>query len=485
MKKISILLLVMLLMSGCSSKQKESTFMLENDQLYRLYNQNGEELSDNTFQSYDEMNKVGYVVTSQNKVGFISYRGKEIIEMGKYASLDICQNMLYASQKNKQDSKEEIKYVNEDLLILDQKGEILYQADKKTSIKPDVLPIIKQGQTYVVLYDDGKELYKGNEEVLYVREKRGKYICIGFKDHMKFYYRTDDEKKDFELDIKTKNQYDIVAYQDQAVVLNDIKHQDLYYIDIENKKNYYIDLPVSTVYFDDNGNVILKSKNQTYIYLPGSSPKIINSYYYSSDTYVIRKDVYGPHQIFKQGKEKELKDCQLYPIVQEIHSEIFPVYVLDQGYVYYNFDGQKVIDKAYIDAQPFDINNRAIVKDKDEGYILIDEKGNSLTEESYYQIKYIGSSYYAVYNKIGVFGIIDADGKEVFPMEYTSLPEEAIVEYQDHEYLLLGKNGRYYVYDVKQDMKEICSSEGEIVFNAKGYFACDDTYYTLEGKQIK
>ena len=77
-----------------------------------------------------------------------------------------------------------------------------------------------------------------------------------------------------------------------------------------------------------------------------------------------------------------------------------------------------------------------------------------VTKDVYNQIKYIGSSYYAVYNENGTFGILDKDAGEIFPMEYTSLPTEAIVNYDSHDYLILGKNGRSFVLILKMKWKK-------------------------------
>lgn len=51
--------------------------------------------------------------------------------------------------------------------------------------------------------------------------------------------------------------------------------------------------------------------------------------------------------------------------------------------------------------------------------------------------------------------------------------------------MILGKNGRSFVYDIEDDMKEIFSQEGDVVFNPKGYFAIGHQYYTFEGDLIK
>ena len=52
-------------------------------------------------------------------------------------------------------------------------------------------------------------------------------------------------------------------------------------------------------------------------------------------------------------------------------------------------------------------------------------------------------------------------------------------------HLALEKNGRSYIYDVDNDMKEIYSIEKEIVLHDEGYFTIGDQYYTLTGQKIK
>ena len=152
--------------------------------------------------------------------------------------------------------------------------------------------------------------------------------------------------------------------------------------------------------------------------------------------------------------------------------------------MYYNFAGESVIKDVYLEAEPFDINGVAIVKKDEKGYSLIDESGNVKTTNQYAQIKAIGSVYYAVYNENGSYGIVDEGGKEVLPIEYTTLPRSAYILYQNREYLLLNKNGRSYLYDVKEDLEEVMSIEGALEFNEKGYFTDGSVYYTFDGERI-
>ena len=51
--------------------------------------------------------------------------------------------------------------------------------------------------------------------------------------------------------------------------------------------------------------------------------------------------------------------------------------------------------------------------------------------------------------------------------------------------MILGKNGRSFVYDIEDEMKEIFSHEGSVTLSEKGYFKVDNQYFTFEGEEIK
>lgn len=66
MKKIVIGLLALMLLSGCSQGKKESTFMLtRDDKVYALYNQDGDQLTEYMYKTFQEVNGVGYFVTDE------------------------------------------------------------------------------------------------------------------------------------------------------------------------------------------------------------------------------------------------------------------------------------------------------------------------------------------------------------------------------------------------------------------------------------
>ena len=113
---------------------------------------------------------------------------------------------------------------------------------------------------------------------------------------------------------------------------------------------------------------------------------------------------------------------------------------------------------------------------------MINQDGTDLLKKTYSHIEYIGSAYYAIYNKDNRYGVVDLDGNVVFASEYTDLPQTSIFTFESRDYALLGKNGRSYLYDLDDENKEIFSVEGHLTFNEKGYFVDGNKYYTIDGK---
>lgn len=504
MKKLGLALIAFLMLTGCSHEQEVTTFMIANDKkISALYNNEGEQLTEYNYKTYQEIEKFGYIVTNnKDQVGFMDTQGELTIPFGEYQTLRAADKMLYATKKVEKEGKVENNIDHENLYVLNGEGEVLYSASKDLGIRqlPDsdmnkqvinqsTLPIIIKDKQYKVLYQDGQEFVSGEEEIVSAYQVgHGKCIVVNYKDYSAFYDFAHDEKGKL-TEIDNIGNYTIVAVdplEEKSAILYDKTAQSLIGINREEQKAFYEKIAINQVNYDDMNNILLTHGNKTYIYVLGSKPIEITSYYKNGVNYLARaSQVYGPHQIHgEQESVKELNDCQLYPTPYLIMKDIYPVYMKNKGYVYYNFAGESVIKDVYLEAEPFDINGVAIVKKDDKGYSLIDESGNVKTTKQYAQIKAIGSVYYAAYQKNGSYGIVDESGKEVLPLEYTTLPRSAYIQYQNREYLLLNKNGRSYLYDVKENLEEVISIEGALEFNEKGYFTDGSVYYTFDGERI-
>lgn len=499
MKKICLLALAVLMLFGCSKGKKESTLMITRDeQLYALYNTSGDRLTDYKYKSYEEVSDIGYIVVNEeDQVGFINLKGKEVIPFGEYETLEAAGQMLYATAKveTKEETNEVKKtndsdYMTDNLYVLNNKGKVLYTASEDTAILKSGLPVLLKNDEYTILYQDGEVLETTKEKVNFIDQYNNQQIVVCYDNQTVYYDFENGKDEPLTTTIEGKAQYKIMASDEislKSTILYDKTTQNFVYVNRENQIIAQTKVKLTDVYYDEGGNIIIKNGNELMVYNAKNGPMKMNSCYQSSYTYLNRSDViYGPHEIYKDGEVVgELENCQLYPAAQYVSSDIYPVYVKKTGFQYYNFDNELVIDKVYLEAEPFDSNSRAVVKIKEDGYSLIDETGKVVTSHYYTGIKYIGSSYYAVYNNEGKYGIINEKGEEIFQVEYTLLPEESFIRYDGKEYLILGKNGRCFVYDIEDKMNVIFSVEGEIVFDDRGFFVVDKEYYTFEGDRME
>ena len=498
MKKICLFVMLLLLITGCSSKgNTHVTYMLEDqNELYALYNHKADKLTENIYKNYQETD-FGYIVyNDKNEVGFISLKGKEVIPFGEYRSLESLENML-VGRKNEHKEKRDERYMKEDLFIMNDEGEVLYEAGEGVQIAFKELPVVYKDKMYYALNTDGDVLYETEDQIQFVSSLDNHYT-MSVKGEA-YIYEPDVTKAKDAYKIPFKGNLKIVSTHpdDSQILCYDKTSKQLVNINIEKKAFKEYPFVLTKVESDEAGNVLLYSGTKAYVFEPLQGPVLLTSLYKDNQNYTVRsRDIYGPHFIYGQGqKTGEVENCQLYPKPLLVRGNLFPIYVRDKGYVYYNFDGKKVIDgaasldngnkkMAFMSAEPFDEYGRAIVRLNGKGMALIDESGNIVSKENYYQIKYIGSSYYAVYNEVGMFGIIDGDGKEVLEMGYTTLPSQPIIEYNGKNYMMLVKNGITYVYDLEHDFDVKFSYEGKVSYHDKGYFETDQGYFTFDGDRI-
>ena len=493
MKKILMAILMIVMLTGCSNKNDELTLMAPLKEFYCLYNIEGKIMNETLFKSYTEYD-FGYVVTNtEDQVSLINPWGEEIIPFGEYKSLNVINELIYAT-KNVEATKPigDNGFVYENLYILNTKGDVVYAASNETGIKISGLPIIYTDNTYSVLRKDGQAVEKSEKLVLHAEHyNNGNQVVICYDTESSFYDYSLDGEKPLYIKIQGAGIYNIKAVGpsvENGVVLYDNTQKNLVYINRQNAQQTTININLTNAYYDEFKNIILKDNDLVYLYHPGSQPILVNTYYLNTNNYLNRNaEVYGPHSIYKDGKEPvSLEKCQLYPAPKAIATSVFPVYVKDQGYKFYNFENKNVIATLYEDAEPFDINNRAIVKTKKgEGYSLIDNSGKVITSSKYSRIVYLGSIYYAIYNEAGTFGIIDKDGNSIVPVEFTDLPSQSMITHLGKNYLMLSKYGRSYVYSIGEEKNVIFSYEGDIKFNKKGYFIVDNIhYFNFDGEKI-
>lgn len=360
--------------------------------------------------------------------------------------------------------------------VLNTKGKVLYKSSTKTGLLKTNLPVVVKDKTYKVI-NNGKTIYEGKKKVYYASSYEDASI-VAFNDSINIYLKNGKKTS-----IKEVGNYSILASRKDQAILYDAYNKNT--LGVIGTKVYSNEYALTSAEITKKNNVVLTAGDVVSLYKDG---QIIptNSNYKDNTHFISRnkKIAYGPHTVYNGKKTTELKGVQVYPYAYELTVSRYPGFVKGKGYAYYDFNGKKV-SPYYQEANQYDENKCAIVQLKNNKYELINAEGENVLKESYPRLEFIGNSYYAAYNKNGQFKVYDCNGKEALSDIYTKIPETAAIVFDGHPYLALEKNGRSYIYDVDNGMKEIYSIEKEIVLHEEGYFTIGDKYYTLTGQKIK
>jgi len=360
--------------------------------------------------------------------------------------------------------------------VLNTKGKVLYKSSAKTGLLKTNLPVVVKDKTYKVI-NNGKTIYEGKKKVYYASSYEDASI-VAFNDSINIYLKNGKKTS-----IKEVGNYSILASRKDQAILYDAYNKNT--LGVIGTKVYSNEYALTRAEITKRNNVVLTAGDVVSLYKDGQI--IPTNSNYKDDTHFIsrnKKIAYGPHTVYNGKKTTELKGVQVYPYAYELTVSRYPGFVKGKGYAYYDFNGKKV-SPYYQEANQYDENKCAIVQLKNNKYELINAEGENVLKESYPRLEFIGNSYYAAYNKNGQFKVYDCNGKEALSDIYTKIPETAAIVFDGHPYLALEKNGRSYIYDVDNGMKEIYSIEKEIVLHEEGYFTIGDKYYTLTGQKIK
>lgn len=470
MKKILIgIVALMLLLTGCRASDKATKLFVMNSQnKYALYDSTGKNLSKFIYDSYKEVGS-SYLVRSNGKYGLLANDGKELIKLGKYSKLVKVATMVVAIDKDKKKT------------LFDQSGKELVKENKNITIKVEELPLVINAKKYIVYDYEGKKLLTSKKQINYVRRYGKSQVLVGYKKTVDLYNTAIDSQK-ITVKVDSDLTLDINGYQtDKGYLLADQDQGVSYFVD---KKGKTTKLPggLSSLAYDDDNITAYQEGSLVLVDYKNNKVIPVNSYFQSIDKYVVKNtiNVYGPHQFTYKGKTKEVKDIQVYPTA--VYSEdIFPVYVRDKGYQFYDFKGKKAFAETFLYAQGFSADQRAIVSKDEKKYYLIDNTGKKIGK-SYENIIYIDNGFYAVYQD-GLYSVMDKNGAIVIDEGF--LGNCFIQKHKDITYGVFVKNNVSYVYNMK-DYKLIFKKTGSLNLNSNGYFVTNDksTYYTLKGEKI-
>lgn len=365
--------------------------------------------------------------------------------------------------------------------IINAEGKTIYKADKNVALKKTDVPVLYEKGHYRVLYDTKKDLYNGKEEVMYTLGNQHVIVLV-FNHKLQIFFISQVNKP---LTLDEGGNYQIMASNDHQVVLYDADNKAAIVADGKKKMISCVDQEVTKASLSNN-NIMLENTSGTYLINKKGQSVKINSYYQDSEHYLVRDEqyVYGPHVVVNGQKRYKIKDVQLKPAVTYLAGQLYPVYVKDQGFVYYDMNGKKAFDKVFVEAEAFDQNALAIAIKKNQKYVLIDEKGKAILT-SKQRIAYIGGDYYAYYKADGSFTVYDSTGEEVLEDKCTDFTKDALQRIDGVTYVILNRNGRHYIYDADDGFKVVFSTEEAVALNVRGFIVVNERkYYDLKGKAI-
>lgn len=469
MKKIIIGVLALLFLTGCSNDNSNQTlFVINNKDRYGLVDIDGNKKTEFIYNRYEPMADDGYIVIKDKEYGYISYDGKEIIELGKYQKIESIANMMIAYDDNNKMS------------IINSNGKVLYKTNDKTQIELSGLPIVHQDDKYLVLYDTGKLLVKTKNKVLNANVIKDDYIAVSYEKEIEVYnYKNPNQI----VKIKKGGKYQLMSCSDEGFLLYNREIKQALFCNEKGKIIFDVAIDLDDLYFDQVNNITGVKNQTTYLFDNKGVATAINSYYNDLGNYVIknREMIYGPHKFVSDGKETMVNGIQLDPMASYINAKLFPVYVREKGYMYYCYDGKEAFDTVFTSAEVFDKNKLAIVSKKDDKYYLINEEGKKVSK-TYKKINYIGEKYYAGFITGSKYEVIDTNGKKIIDDNF--MDDGLVFTYHEKTYGIFNNSGTSYVYDM-DELEIIFTVEDSIEFVENGYFAGENgNYYTLEGKEI-
>lgn len=471
MKKIAAGLLAIMLLTGCSNNNNEQTLFVENSkEKYALVDLDGESKTKFIYDKYETVGNSGFIVVQDDKYGYILNDGSEAIKLGKYKKLESIANMLVGYDKD------------ENITILNSEGKKLYQQSDDVKIELTGLPVIKDGKDYIVLYDTGEQLVNTNDKIVSAYTIDDNYTLVNYEKEASLYYHLTEEEP---LSIKAGGDNQLMDHDDKkGYLLYNRDDHEVRALDTECKVLFTTEQELDDLYYDSENNIIGVLNQTTYIFNNKGNIKETNSYYYNYRNYVVKNadTIYGPHTFVNDGKEIEVDGIQLDPLASQIREEIFPVYVRDEGYQYYGFDGKAAFKTVYESAEVFDSNGLAVVSKEEDKYYLINTDNKKISDE-YERIEYLGRNYYAGYTSGSRYEVFNSDGDVV--IEDSFMGEGTVFKYNDIVYGIFNNSGTSYVYDM-EDYEVLFHVEGDLEFNDAGYFVTveNDGYYTLDGEEI-
>lgn len=513
-KKTFIVTAIMLLVftgtvlftTGCGKKtvNKEdeavlegSFFWYDSNNKYALFNSDGKKLTDFIFTSKESFINGTAIVKQDDKYGIINEKGKMIVDFGTYKYIKRAGG-LYEVTNDEYDS-----------FLLDNQGKVLYDLDKYSLNKYteiDTFSILKEKETkkYIVINYEGKEITSFDEE----KDSKDPRVSGKDKYGVIYYggenYIIDTDKKSVITKFSDDSGYCIKdVMDDDSIILNACSawyesNVKVAYKVVKKNKLYDIDSTCEGILIKDN--ILYCRVNGDDYVLDSNYKKLYNSKNVAFDSKLNYIKNHSESTVkdsvdFYDSKNNVVQNVKCRKLVETDYSKN-GIFVLgtyystecgtsDGRYEYYNASGKKLFDKDFDEANLFDNQGNAIVKEDTIHYYLMNEKGKQLTD-TYTKIVKL-DDYYKVTNSDKNVGIVDKNGKVVLPCEYKDIVLDtrygrtyASYTKDNETYTLYSIDDKKVIFEAKSS-GHISTDNGNFCYSENGIRRC---YLYKNGKKF-
>jgi len=475
-----------------------SFFLQDADSKYALFNEDGKQLTEFIYTYAGSFVNGTTKVKVDDQEGIINTSGKMTVPLGKYKYITQ-EGGLYSVSEDTEESYN--KY------LIDGSGKILYDLDDvdvDSFIGVDTFLILDfdEENKYTVINYQGKELVSfpkvDDDEVEdpSTNEEDG-HISI-FYNNKNWIFNANTGKQLASFDSELHYCVNNVSDDEKIITLNScvswFQSQDkTYYKFIKDGKLYDKTNECDKVTLN-SGNLFCHKEYDEYLLDSNLNVGIKTygkAYSNAKDSYVMESTTEDyAVEFYQNGKITKSVSCRDLKETGYTKSDI---YILNTHFnkacgtesgtnEYYKANGEKLVDKSFSRAEPFDSNDLAKVSEDKTNYYMIDKTGKQIGN-TYSNISSWGGYYIITSNNLK--GIMNKEGKEIIPPTYSKVE---VSTHKERAFAVLKTDdNKYIVYDLDKN-KEMFKTDSYPGMNYEHYITTTSNgktqYYTYDGKMF-
>ena len=443
-----VVFLIVLIKGSFNKKDVESEpFTIRKDNYYAVFNSKGKKLTDFEFLEVSSFyNNSAIVVNKKNQYGIINDKGNMVVKFGKYNLITKEGTLYKAVGKNK------VNLVNSD-------GKVICNLKGKSINNYDKILVVRSDKATIFLDSKGKKILKFKDNNNYQLRCSKDNLCTLYYNNVSYVINNDSGKVINK--IKSKSSYcisDVNKSDDNKYILSLCSGANKYEYYYKKKRQFVKKTSdCDNVSFSNNGLICIKNAKK---YLLDDNGKLGVEVFFDYNTLYI--DYYS--YIRQNGAKvdfyvnNKLKKTVNKVKIASIASIDDKIYLLKDmsgttvKYVYYNYNGKKIIPDEYLQATLFDSNGLARVSTNNKNYYLINTKGKKVSEKykvinsSYFTFSSLNNGYVVMNDKTSYY--LDKSGKEILPTSgnikvydsYFTVVENNVTKYYSFNGNLIYKN---------------------------------------------